>query len=297
MSRRVSMGGTNLSAVYAASGGSWWTWANAAARAATPVSADQIGMVGYQTDMALRYRLISQSGGVGRWSRLSWEDVGFVHTARARPGDAIMETCGYGCVVTTGTLTAVTPSSTTKSLQLFRAAAVTAAGAGSTALFRGSASGLFGAVTGLRWSVRVVLETVAAGYRWYAGSTPSIFTANIDPATLLNCFGMGRGNGESNVQIYYNDGAGAATQVDLGASFPAATAGSGYGLEVYSPDGSSYSYQATNLDSGAQVSGTVSTNIPGSGAINLFEVYCSNNATASAVSISMAGLDLAQLVA
>jgi len=86
--------------------------------------------------------------------------------------------------------------------------------------------------------------------------------------TLLNIVGVGSETGDTNLQVFHNDGAGLATKVDLGVNFPAnRTAGAisttVYGIQLYNaPMTTDVKYEVTNKETGAIATGTVSTNLP-----------------------------------
>ncbi|MFN4201890.1 MAG: hypothetical protein ACK4GM_02395 [Tabrizicola sp.] len=89
---------------------------------------------------------------------------------------------------------------------------------------------------------------------------------DVDPSTLTNLCGMGWDSGDANIQFIHNDGTGAATKIDLGASFPRPTVDltSVYEVALFAPPGTtqSLSYEVTDLASGAVATGTVTTDIP-----------------------------------
>ncbi len=75
----------------------------------------------------------------------------------------------------------------------------------------------------------------------------------------------------------------AVTATDLGASFPINTTDMMELVMFCAPGGTSISYRVTNMTTGATVSGTMNTNIPGATVYMTPLASLSNNATASAV--------------
>ena len=90
--------------------------------------------------------------------------------------------------------------------------------------------------------------------------------SDANPSTFLNCGGMGWDAGDANISFMHNDGSGACTKIDLGASFPRPTVDltSVYEIALFSPPGTTQllNYEITDLVSGAVATGVVTTNIP-----------------------------------
>jgi hypothetical protein len=81
----------------------------------------------------------------------------------------------------------------------------------------------------------------------------------------------------------------APTSTGLGASFPVNTTDL-YELVLFSaPNGSSIGYRVTNITTGAQTSGSVSTNIPANTTFLSPNFWGNNNATGAASIIDFAG--------
>lgn len=105
--------------------------------------------------------------------------------------------------------------------------------------------------------------------------------SNILVSTLLNIVGVGSEVGDTNLQIFHNDGSGTATKVDLGVGFPAnRTAGAisttVYSIQLYNePMSTDVKYEVINKETGAIATGTVSTNLPlTSQGLNFFASRC-----------------------
>jgi hypothetical protein len=88
--------------------------------------------------------------------------------------------------------------------------------------------------------------------------------------TLTNIIGVGNETGDSNLQVFFNDGSGTASKIDLGENFPAnrtSTVASTtiYSIQLYNePGSSSVLYEVINQETGAVAQGTITTNLPDS---------------------------------
>lgn len=89
---------------------------------------------------------------------------------------------------------------------------------------------------------------------------------DVSPTTLVECFGMGYNDAsDSNIQIYYNDGSGTASNIDLGPNFaiPTSDRTNFYTLILYVPaGGSAYYYKVVNESTGNVATGNVTSNLP-----------------------------------
>lgn len=274
-----------------------WTWPNAAARVAQPVTRSSIGDIGYQQDIARWYRLMGV--GTTRWGQMPDPSLGPPKYATAQRGTTTIAQVGIGMSVTVGPGAAArSPSGATKSTNLDRVSIPTSAVAGNIGVFRNNASPGLPSVVGVRYQMRATLGAVGgSAVRWCMGITSSAPGATANPNTFLNGVWIGRESG-SNLQLFNNDGAGTATTTDLGASFPGATVNTGYGLEIFSLDGSSYVYQVHLIDNPLiAVSGTISTDIPANSTALLVLLFVDNNTDAAASSIDFADLTIGQLAA
>lgn len=273
-----------------------WTWADAAERLAEAVGASDVLSLGYQADIALGFQLLGE--GPSRWGSEPDPAMGIPRTLTTFNNGTSLSG-NLSASVTLGTATARAQAATNAATMLTRLGALTAAGAGSIALLRSNTGAGFSLMGGCRFRTQFTLGAVSASMRWFAGMSSTIPVGNVDPATFVNSIGVGRGNGEANVQLYHNDGAGVATQIDLGADFPAATLDSAYEFEFYTFSGAEITYQLTNLSTGAAVSGVAASNLPTNTAVLSAspEFYSSNNADAVQVSLDFANLQFWQRVA
>jgi hypothetical protein len=103
-------------------------------------------------------------------------------------------------------------------------------------------------------------------HRFFMGLGDTSAPTDVNPSTLLRIVGIGYDSADSNLQFMHNDSSGAATKIDLGASFPKPNVNSSvaYRLRLYSPPGPTQilSYDVDDLVNGDTVSGTVTTNLP-----------------------------------
>ena len=117
---------------------------------------------------------------------------------------------------------------------------------------------------------------------------------DVNPSTLVNMVGMGWDNGDTNIQFMYNDGTGAATKVDLGASFPrpAVADDTLYEVILFSPPGTTQSvgYMITDLKNDVSTSGVVTTNLPSTTTLLAPNAWVSVGGTSSVIGIVSAGI-------
>jgi len=105
-----------------------------------------------------------------------------------------------------------------------------------------------------------------------AGTTAELVYGGVSQVlvrTNLNIIGVGSDNGDTNLQIFYNDASGNdASKIDLGVNFPAnRTAGAEmttmYSIQIYNEVNSSQvKYEVINLETGAIAQGTLTTDLP-----------------------------------
>ena len=121
---------------------------------------------------------------------------------------------------------------------------------------------------------------------------------DVEPSTLLNGIWMGWDAADTNVQIMHNDGTGAATKIDLGASFPVPTAPATniYMLELYSPNELTQSveyrvvrFNLTGRGVAAEATGTITTNLPAVTTLLANRTWVSVGGTSSAIGVATFG--------
>lgn len=110
---------------------------------------------------------------------------------------------------------------------------------------------------------------------------------DVEPRTLLNMIGVGFNAADVNMQMMHNDGSGAATQVDLGASFPKPSAGTEvYDLAIFcAPGGTTIHWQVTHLVTGATAEGSITTDMPAAATMLNVYAYHSVGGTSSVIGL------------
>lgn len=112
-----------------------------------------------------------------------------------------------------------------------------------------------------------------ASHRAFCGldGTTNVPTDVENSGLVTGIVGMGWDAADANIQIMHNDLSGAATKIDLGASFPVPTVDRGevYELQLFSPNSltQSVSYRVIRYDTtdntiAAEATGTITTNLP-----------------------------------
>lgn len=147
---------------------------------------------------------------------------------------------------------------------------------------RGNAAGIGGWFSQTVWSI----TSAIAGQQSFAGLLASFPGLNDDPRNFLQCIGVGNSTADANMQLLHNDGAGAATAIDLGASFPAVNAAAVYELTLYAlPNAADVYYLIRRLDtSGAFAQGVLNADLPS--ATSLLYLYLAvNDPAAGTVSL------------
>lgn len=154
--------------------------------------------------------------------------------------------------------------------------------------WRGNASGL----GGFFFTTRVGFIPSGASNRAFAGLVDvTTVPTNVDPTTTTTPgkIGIGFNANTGNMKLINNVTGTAPTSLDLGANFPVSTTAL-YELVLFSaPNGSSIGYRVTNLSTGNQTSGSLTTNIPSNTTFLAPQMWISNNGTATAASIDSAG--------
>lgn len=157
----------------------------------------------------------------------------------------------------------------------------------------GTAAGLGGFHLVWRWGPATGVAT--ATHRAFVGMrNTTAAPTDVNPSTQTNICGMGYDSADTNIQFMHNDGAGTATKIDLGASFPKPNVDltSVYEIAMFSPPGTtqSLSYEVTNLVSGAVATGTVTTDIPTTSTLLNPFGYMSVGGTSSVIGFATMGL-------
>jgi hypothetical protein len=212
---------------------------------------------------------------------------------------------GLGALTAVGTAIARSVATTNMFTRTRRIGYVTAATAGTLASLRlpavqctigNPSTSLGGFFISMRWGISDAV-TPPTGYRTFVGiRNTSTAATNVEPSTIPNCIGMGHGETNSNMFLYYG-GSAAQTPIDLGANFPALTTNTDlYELMLYSPPSESVVYWEVNrLNTGHTASGvlngTVGTQLPAlTTMLTPINAFRCNNAAAVAVGIDFVHL-------
>lgn len=157
---------------------------------------------------------------------------------------------------------------------------------------RGNAAGVGGFTMVCRFGPATGVAT--STNRCFVGMMNSTAApTDVNPSTLVNMFGFGWDAADTNIQFFNNDASGTATKTDLGATFPRPTSDRANVYEVAlfcAPNGSTIGYQFTNLSTGDTVSGSVTTDIPGTTTLLAPKGYMSVGGTSSVIGIALMSL-------
>lgn len=163
--------------------------------------------------------------------------------------------------------------------------------AAQTLVWRGNAAGL----GGFFYAVRFGESTTTALQRgfWGLHSVTGAIATTQDPAALTNIIGIGHGSSDVNLRIMHNDAAGVATQIDLGASFPANSTTALYELALFAPpNAANVEYRVRRLDTGAEATGVLSTDLPANTTFLTRHEYMNNGGTLAAVAFDVVAVGI-----
>ena len=153
----------------------------------------------------------------------------------------------------------------------------------------GQTAGLGGFHLVIRWAPATGVAN--ASHRAFAGMRLNAAPTDVNTSTLLSMVGMGWDSADTNVQFMHNDGSGAATKIDLGASFPKPTIDRAnvYEITLFSPPGTTQlvGYEVRDLDSGAVANGTITTDLPSTTLALIPQVHMSVGGASSVVGITL----------
>jgi len=142
-----------------------------------------------------------------------------------------------------------------------------------------------------RWGPATGVATATT--RAFCGMRSATAPSDLQPSSLTNIVGMGWDAADTNIQMMHNDGSGTATKIDLGASFPVPTVNrtSVYEVALFSPPGTTQSvgYHVTDLVSGAEASGTITTDLPTNSTLIAPHLYMSVGGTSSVIGVKIFG--------
>jgi hypothetical protein len=188
----------------------------------------------------------------------------------------------------TGTATARSVATTNLFTQWRRIGYVTGAAAGDVAgvrnnqlqYYRGDGPGKGGFLYAVEFGFSSA-ATVANERALFGMWSLAAAMTNVDPATLTNIFAIGKDAGDATLRIFTNDASGTATEIDLGANFPANTNNTDrYEFWIYAPqNGSSIFYYLRRKNTTDFVEGEVSTNLPTSTTLLTPHAWITNGGT------------------
>lgn len=156
--------------------------------------------------------------------------------------------------------------------------------------WRGNAAGLGGWSYVNRLSL-TTLQPTGMGFFGLYGSTSALATT-LALAAAINCIGIGFQRGtHTNWQLVHNDGSGAPTLIDLGASFPVTSMTNVLTLYIAAaPNGSDIGVRVVEEVSGAVVEFTITTDMPAATQLLSPRNYMNTGATAAAVAYDCSGV-------
>lgn len=150
---------------------------------------------------------------------------------------------------------------------------------------RGDQPGIGGFFAAFRFALPSILANKAVIVGMTANTSLAVGQV---PTASINCIQMGADAADANLMLMHNDGVGNCTEIDLGAGFPKNDINAVYELVLFcAPNSAQVHWRASRLDTGAEASGTLTTDLPG-GSIGLApQMWVSNSATATAVQIDL----------
>ncbi len=157
------------------------------------------------------------------------------------------------------------------------------------ACWRGNAAGLGGWTFVTRISL-TTLQATGMGFFGLYGSTAALATT-LTLAAAINCIGIGFQRGtQTRWQLVTNDGTGAPTLTDMGASFAIATGGVLTLFIAAPPNGSSVWVRVVDEVSGAVYEQEITTDLPANTQFLSPRLFMNNGATAAAVAYDCSGV-------
>jgi len=157
------------------------------------------------------------------------------------------------------------------------------------ACWRGNAAGLGGWTFVTRISL-TTLQATGMGFFGLYGSTAALATT-LTLAAAINCIGIGFQRGtHTRWQLVANDGTGAPTLTDMGASFAIATGGVLTMFIAAPPNGSSVWVRVVDEVSGAVFEQEITADLPANTQFLSPRLFMNNGATAAAVAYDCSGV-------
>jgi hypothetical protein len=150
----------------------------------------------------------------------------------------------------------------------------------------GNATGLGGFFHRTRFSIEST-ATLQRAFIGFSNVTTAIATTQVISA-LTNIIGIGFDSSETTLYIYHNDGVGTATKINLGANFPSNSVSTMFDFTLFCPPNStSIFYEVKNLNTGAEASGELTTDLPAVTTFLAYHAYMNNGGTAAPVVLGL----------
>ena len=157
------------------------------------------------------------------------------------------------------------------------------------ACWHGNAAGLGGWTFFTRISL-TTLQATGIGFFGLYGSTATL-AITLTRATAINCIGIGFQRGtHTRWQLVANDGTGAPTLTDMGASFAIATGGVLTLFIPAQPNGNSVGFRVAYVVSGAVFEQEITADLPTNTQFLSPRLFMNNGATAAAVAYDCSGV-------
>ena len=155
-----------------------------------------------------------------------------------------------------------------------------------TRIWRGDTPGQGGFFHRTRFSI---VSTVATQRSFFGFTSSTAATSTTqEPNALINMIGIGNGLNQTTLRMYTNDAAGTATEVNLGASFPANDPTAVYDLTLFAaPNSTVINWEVTNLTTNVTSSGSFNTDIVPTTTFLAYHAYMNNGGTAAAVNFDL----------
>ena len=128
--------------------------------------------------------------------------------------------------------------------------------------------------------------TVSTNSRLLCSCSAGYLAPGGDPTAVTSTIGVAAVAGKANLQALAVSDTTVATQIDLGASFPARTAGAAYAVWLaWGANATTVLYRVRRLDTGAIATGSINTNLPGGTTLLVLQILANNGGDASSISI------------
>jgi len=161
-------------------------------------------------------------------------------------------------------------------------------------------------IVGMGWRMTVAFGVSDSAYnsgaRQFYGMTATTaslgLSSTVTVESLVNIIGIGSDATDTNLQVFYNDGTGTATKIDLGSNFhanrPAGAVETDFIVfELYNPyNSNTVYYKATSLENNVTVQGSITTNLPSNTTPITIQACRTSGASSNACSFDISQLTL-----